>query len=73
MTVNQPNMFSGIPIERSDGTISVLCTLPQMADALATAGHPMGQCFWLRWLPWWGKGGMLQHKGRPSSLHCGGG
>jgi hypothetical protein len=56
MTVNQPNMFSGIPVERSDGTISVLCTLPQMADALATAGHPMGQCFWLRWLPWWGKG-----------------
>jgi hypothetical protein len=28
-------MFSGIPIERSVGTISVLCTLPQMADAPA--------------------------------------
>ena len=37
MTVNRPNMFSGIPNERSVGTISVLCTLPQMADALADA------------------------------------
>jgi len=45
MTVNRPNMFSGIPIERSDGTISVLCTLPQMADALANDWPSDGPMF----------------------------
>ena len=45
MTVNRPNMFSGIPIERSDGTISVLCTLPQMADALADDWPSNGPMF----------------------------
>lgn len=45
MTVNRPNMFLGIPIERSDGTISVLCTLPQMADALADSWPSNGPMF----------------------------
>jgi hypothetical protein len=38
-------MFLGIPIERSDGTISVLCTLPQMADALADDWPSNGPMF----------------------------
>ncbi|QKC82710.1 DUF982 domain-containing protein [Mesorhizobium sp. NZP2077] len=38
-------MFSGIPIERNDGTISVLCTLPQMADALADDWPSNGPMF----------------------------
>jgi hypothetical protein len=45
VTVNRPNMFLGIPIERSDGTISVLCTLPQMADALADDWPSNGPMF----------------------------
>jgi hypothetical protein len=45
MTLNRPNMFSGIPIERSDGTIPVLCTLPQMADALADGWPSDGPMF----------------------------
>ena len=45
MTVRQPNIFSGIPIERGDGTVSVLCTLPQMADALANGWPSDGPMF----------------------------
>lgn len=45
MTFRQPNMFSGIPIERSDGTVSALCTLPQMADAVATGWPSNGPLF----------------------------
>ena len=33
MTINPTFVFSGIPIESTDGTISVLRTLPEMADA----------------------------------------
>lgn len=39
MPLRQSIVFSGIPIERRDGTTSVLSTLPQMADAL-TNGWP---------------------------------
>ena len=45
MTNSQPNMFSGIPIARRDGTISVLATLPQMADALANDWPSDGPLF----------------------------
>jgi hypothetical protein len=45
MTISRPNMFSGIPIERSDGTISVVCTLPQMAEILADGWPSDGPMF----------------------------
>ncbi len=45
MTISQPSMFSGIPIEARDGTISVLSTLPQMADALANDWPSDGPMF----------------------------
>ena len=35
MTIIPTSVFSGIPIESTDGTISVLRALPEMADALA--------------------------------------
>ena len=38
-------MFSGIPITSKDGTISVLSTLPQMADALANDWPSAGPMF----------------------------
>ncbi|UVK51587.1 hypothetical protein DBIPINDM_004875 [Mesorhizobium sp. AR02] len=68
MTVNRPNMFSGIPIERSDGTISVLCTRPQMADALADDWPPNGLKFLLRLPPWWGNGWDAAAKGMSTGL-----
>jgi hypothetical protein len=45
MTVSRPNIFSGIPVENSDGTISIFCTLPQMADALANDWPSDGPMF----------------------------
>ena len=45
MTISQPNMFSGIPIAGRDGTISVLSTLPEMADALANDWPSDGPLF----------------------------
>jgi hypothetical protein len=38
-------MFAGIPIAGTDGTISVLSTLPQMADALANDWPSDGPMF----------------------------
>ncbi len=45
MTINPTSVFSGIPIESTDGTISVLRTLPQMADALANDWPSDGPMF----------------------------
>jgi hypothetical protein len=45
MTIIPNSVFSGIPIESSDGSISVLTTLPQMADALANDWPSDGPMF----------------------------
>ncbi len=45
MTVSQPYVFSGIPIETSDGNVSIVCTLPQMADVLASDWPSDGPMF----------------------------
>ncbi len=45
MTISEPKLFSGIPIKNKDSTISVLATLPQMADALANDWPSDGPMF----------------------------
>ncbi len=45
MAVGNSSLFSGIPIERRDGSISILSTLPQMADALADGWPSDGPMF----------------------------
>jgi hypothetical protein len=45
MIVRPSCMFSGVPIESSDGTVSIVCTLPQMADALANDWPSNGPMF----------------------------